>query len=64
MLDNVRDSDPRAHELLLRWGVRYVLSEHLRRHEHADPQADPDLYLDGHLRRVHRSGRYELFKVQ
>ena len=63
VLDNVRDSDPHALALLRKWGVRYVLGEHLRRHEHADAAADPDLYLDGKLRRVHRSGRYELFEV-
>ncbi len=63
VLDNVRDSDERALELLRKWGVAYVLGEHLRRHEHAPGNADPDLYLDGKLRRVYRAGRYELFQV-
>ena len=62
VLDNVRDSDARSLELLRKWGVAYVLGENLRRHEHA-AGADPDLYLDGKLRRVYRAGRYELFQV-
>ncbi len=62
-MDNaLKDSDPHAYDLLRKWGVRYVLGEYIRKHPRG-PGADPQLYLDGKLRRVHQEGRYECFEV-
>jgi hypothetical protein len=63
--------------LLRRWGVRYLLGEYLPRHHRPTEQAyndarasgqtppafDPDLYLDGNLKRVFAAGRYDVLEV-
>lgn len=59
----LKDSDEHAHFLLRRWGVRYVVGDNMPRHPRK-AGADPDLYLDGKLKRVFQSGHYELFQVQ
>jgi len=77
-MDNLcKDSDSYAYQLLRKWGIRYVLGEYIRKHERASqreheearsrglvhaPPFDPDAFLDGQVKRVHRVGRYELFK--
>lgn len=69
-----------------RWGVRYILGEHMPTHHRPRqqqyeealarkaaapndtsivvPSFDPDMYLDGNLRRVFRVGRMDLLEVQ
>jgi hypothetical protein len=65
VLDNaLKGSDPRAVELLRKWGVKYVLGEGMRRHARTPEEArDPALFLDGNLRHAHTDGRYELYEV-
>ncbi len=85
MVDNaLKDSDPEAYNAMRRWGVRYILGEHLPAHHRPDqaryeealarrnageanvdvPAFNPDAYLGGNLRRVHRVGRMDLLEVQ
>eukprot|EP01138_Halocafeteria_seosinensis_P008808 gb/GECG01009003.1/.p1 GENE.gb/GECG01009003.1/~~gb/GECG01009003.1/.p1 ORF type:complete len:839 (+),score=58.98 gb/GECG01009003.1/:1-2517(+) len=61
----MKDSDPEVYSALRRWGVRYVLSERPREHPRDTQKEgfDPDLYLDGQLKRLHQAGRYHLFEV-
>ncbi len=79
MLENaLKDSDPHAYGIMRRWGVRYVLGEWLPRHHRPNEQAyneakaaglappnnfNPDLYLDGQLKRVFSAGRYDVLEV-
>jgi hypothetical protein len=60
-----------------RWGIRYILGEWLPKHHRPSQQAyedaqaagqplppyDPDLYLDGQLKRVFSAGRFDLLEV-
>ena len=66
ILDHMlKDSDQNCVNLMRRWGVRYVLGENAyhwpRQTDAAD--FDEDVYLDGNLKRVFKSGRFELFEV-
>ena len=64
VLDNcLKDSDENAYFLMRKWGVRYVLGEHLRTHPNTNADNDPDLYLDGKLQRKITYGRYDLLQV-
>jgi hypothetical protein len=61
----LKDSDPNAYSVLRRWGTRYVLGENPHkwpRNEDAE-DFDPDVYLDGNLKRVYTAGRFELFEI-
>jgi hypothetical protein len=63
-MDNaLKDSDEHAYFLMRKWGVRYVLGEHIRHHANAPNKPDANLFLDGKLRRVATYGRYELMQV-
>jgi hypothetical protein len=60
-----------------RWGIRYILGEWLPKHHRPSQQAyedaqaagqplppyEPDLYLDGQLKRVFSAGRFDLLEV-
>lgn len=62
-MDNAcKDSDPHAYALMRKWGVRYVLGEWIKKHDRQTGH-NPDVFLDGQLKRVFSSGRYELFQV-
>ena len=58
----LKDSDPEAYNGMRRWGVRYVLCEWCPRHPRR-PGADPDMFLDGQLKRIFTRGRYEVLEV-
>ncbi len=61
----LKDSDQNAYNIMRRWGTRYVLGENAfkwPRDETAE-DFDPDVYLDGNLKRVFKAGRFELFEV-
>lgn len=57
----VKDSDPENYQRMRRWGVRYVLSENT--YHWPTKRNNPSVFLDGKLKRVHQSGRFELFEV-
>lgn len=61
----LKDSDPEVYTALRRWGVRYVLAERPIEHPRDTQKEgfDPDLYLDGQLKRLHQAGRYHLLEV-
>jgi hypothetical protein len=64
VLDHVySQSDARASGILRKWGIRYVLVEHGREPE-APAGAQPGVFLDGGVVRVHTAGRYDLLQVQ
>jgi hypothetical protein len=64
VLENcLKDSDENAYFLMRKWGVRYVLGEHLRTHANVNEDNDPNLYLDGKLQRKVTYGRYDLLQV-
>lgn len=57
-MDNaVKTSDPQTYALLRKWGIRYILGEHIKKF------ASGNLFLDGKLKRVYTRGRYEVFEV-
>jgi len=63
----LQDADPEAYFLCRRWGVRYLPGEHMRRHDRPSRGSagfDEAVFLEGHLRRVHSAGRYDLLEVQ
>ena len=79
MIDGaLKDSDNEAYQAMRRWGVRYILGDGLAEHHSPRkqrwqeakaagqplPEYDPDAYLDGSLKRVHRVGRMDLLEVQ
>jgi len=57
----VKDSDVDNYNRMRQWGIRYVLAENPRVWPTA--RKNPQVFLDGKLRRVHQSGRFQLFEV-
>jgi len=61
----LKDSDQNAYNVMRRWGTRYVLGENAYKwpRDESAEDFDPDVYLDGSLKRVFTAGRFELFEV-
>ena len=78
-MDNLcKDSDDYTYQLLRKWGIRYIQGEYIKKHdrpskrEHDEarskglmhaPPFDADVFLDGKVKRVYKSGRYEIFQL-
>ena len=58
----LKDHDQEAVNAMKRWGVRYVLCEWCQKHSRA-PNGDPDMYLNGNLKRIYSRGRYDVLEV-
>jgi hypothetical protein len=62
MENALKDSDERADFLSRRWGVRYIVGEHMRTHKET-ANTRQGLFLGGKLKQVYREGRFRVLQV-
>jgi len=58
----LKEEDGQAVELLLKYGIKYVLSENGNVAEH--PRSNPDVSLGGAVIKAHSQGRYTVYRVE